>query len=138
MRRRKSREITLRMLYQMETNSETPGVALNRYCEIFPYHENIVDYARVILEGVTKERSVIDSHITDACDHWKIGRLSFVDRNILRIGIYEMLFSPDVPPKVAIDESIELAKKYGNENSSDFVNGVLDRIFRDRYSDKGH
>ncbi len=134
MRRRKSRELALRVLYQLETNSANPQIALENYCSIFPYKQEIVSYAEQILLGVRANRVAIDGYIQEACDHWKINRIAFVDKNILRIGIYEMLFSEDVPPKVAIDESIELAKKYGNEDSGNFINGVLDRVFKDYYA----
>jgi N utilization substance protein B len=132
-RRRKSRELALRMLYQLETNSSNPELALENYCNIFPYQQDVVDYAGLLMLGVKKDREIIDTYIQDASEHWKINRIAFVDKNILRIGIYEMLFSEDVPPKVAIDEAIELAKKYGNEDSGNFINGVLDRVFKDYY-----
>jgi transcription antitermination protein NusB len=133
-RRRKARELALRMLYQMETNGDDPELALAKYCEIFPYQRDIVDHTKLLLSGVTKEKSVIDRYIEDACEHWKMHRITYVDKNILRLGIYEMFFSVDVPPKVAIDEAIELGKKYGNEDSRSFVNGVMDRIFKDYYA----
>lgn len=135
MRRRKSRELALRMLYQLETNSSNPELALENYCNIFPYQQDVVDYAESLMLGVKKDREIIDTYIQDASEHWKINRIAFVDKNILRIGIYEMLFSDDVPPKVAIDEAIELAKKYGNEDSGNFINGVLDRVFKDYYKE---
>lgn len=134
MRRRKARELALRMLYQMETNGDDPELALAKYCEIFPYQKDIVDYTKLLLSGVTMEKSFIDRYIEDACEHWKMNRITYVDKNILRLGIYEMFFSVDVPPKVAIDEAIELGKKYGNEDSRNFINGVMDRIFKDYYA----
>jgi N utilization substance protein B len=134
-RRRKSRELALRMLYQLETNSSNPELALENYCNIFPYQQDVVDYAESLMLGVKKDKEIIDTYIQDASEHWKINRIAFVDKNILRIGIYEMLFSEDVPPKVAIDEAIELAKKYGNEDSGNFINGVLDRVFKDYYKE---
>ena len=138
MRRRKSRELALRMLYQLETNSLNPELALENYCNIFPYQQDVVDYAELLMLGVKKDRGIIDTYIKDASEHWKINRIAFVDKNILRIGIYEMLFSEDVPPKVAINEAIELAKKYGNEDSGNFINGVLDKVFKDYYKEKRH
>ena len=133
MRRRKARELALKMLYQTELNEEDAGAALRRYCEIFPYQGDIVDYARFLLLGVTKHQAQVDGYIEKASEHWKLSRLTYVDKNILRIGTYEMLFSPDVPPKVAIDEAIEMGKKFGSEDSKDFINGILDRILRDKY-----
>lgn len=121
------------MLYQIETNGGDTESALARYCEQFPYHADIVAYARAVLTGVRKEEGAIDGLLETACEHWSLNRITYVDKAILRIGVYEMLFSEDVPPKVAIDEAIELGKKYGNEDSKDFINGVLDRIMRDHY-----
>ena len=123
------------MLYQMEANSENPELALDRYCEAFPYQPDIVEYARFLLSGIKKEREMVDGFIRNASEHWKMDRIAFVDKNVMRIGIYEMFYSPDVPPKVAIDEAIEMGKKYGNEDSGNFINGVLDRILKDYYKD---
>jgi transcription antitermination protein NusB len=132
-RRRKARELALKMLYQMELNEEDREAALRSYCEIFPYQSDVVDYARFLLLGVTKQQARVDDYIEKASEHWKLSRLTYVDKNILRIGTYEMLFSPDVPPKVAIDEAIEMGKKFGSEDSKDFINGILDRILREQY-----
>ena len=121
------------MLYQMELNGDDAEVALRKFCEIFPYQKEIVDYSRFLLVGINKEQQLLDQYIEKASEHWKLSRFTYVDKNILRIGAYEMLFSPDVPPKVAIDEAIELGKKFGSEDSKDFINGILDRILRERY-----
>ncbi len=126
------------MLYQMETNHEDPETALAKYCETFPYQEDIVDYTKLVLSGIKKERERIDGFIKVACENWKIDRIALVDKNVMRVSIFEMLFSPDVPPKVAIDEAIEMGKKYGNEASGDFINGVLDRILKDHYKEQAH
>ena len=133
MRRRKARELALRMLYQVETAGEDPELALARYCEIFPYQQDIIDYSRLLLSGVIQQKESIDSSIETASEHWKLGRITYIDRSILRLAVFEMLFSLDVPPKVAIDEALEMAKKYGNEESKDFINGILDKIFKESY-----
>ena len=117
----------------METNSEDTERALARYCESFPYQQEVIDYTKEVLTGIEREKDAIDKLIKDACDNWRLDRITYVDINILRLGIYEMLFSEDVPPKVAIDEAIEIAKKYGNEDSREFINGVLDRVLKDFY-----
>ncbi len=136
MRRRKARELALRMLYQVETAGEDPELALTRYCESFPYQQDILDYTRLLLSGVRKEQAAIDKHIENASEHWKLGRTTYIDRSILRVAVFEMIFSQDVPPKVAIDEAIELGKKYGNAESRDFINGVLDKILKEFYKTK--
>ena len=117
----------------METNSEDTERALARYCESFPYQQEVIDYTKEVLTGIEREKDAIDRLIKDACDNWRLDRITYVDINILRLGIYEMLFSEDVPPKVAIDEAIEIGKKYGNEDSREFINGVLDRVLKDFY-----
>ena len=135
MRRRKARELALKMLYQMEVNLDAVDGALERYLNVFPHQDDIVDYTRSLLSGVKRERENLDRYIAEASEHWKISRITYVDRNILRVAVFEMLYSPEVPPKVAIDEALELAKKFGGEDSKDFINGVLDRILKDHYRD---
>ena len=117
----------------MELNGDDAETALRRFCEIFPYQKEIVDYSRFLLVGITGEQKRLDEYIEKASEHWKLSRLTYVDKNILRIGTYEMLHAPDVPPKVAIDEAIELGKKFGSEDSKDFVNGILDKILKEYY-----
>ena len=124
------------MLYQVETHGENPLEALTKYCSLFPYQEDIADYARYLLTGIGTHQEKIDEFIRQACEHWRIDRIAYVDKNVLRIGIFEMIFSVDVPPKVAIDEAIEMGKKYGSEDSREFINGVLDRILKDHYKEK--
>ncbi len=137
MRRRKARELALKMLYQVELNGGDVETALRKYCEIFPYQKEIVDYSRFLLNGIIKEQKQLDQYIEEASEHWKLSRFTYVDKNILRIGAYEILYAPDVPPKVAIDEAIELGKKFGSEDSKDFINGILDKILKEFYKEPG-
>jgi N utilization substance protein B len=132
-RRRKARELALKMLYQMEVNQDAPEKALDKYVTVFPYQDDIVSYARFLLSGVKKELADVDRCIEKASEHWKLSRITYVDKNIIRVAVFEMLYSTDVPPKVAIDEALELAKKFGSEDSKDFINGVLDKILKDHY-----
>lgn len=134
MRRRKARELALRMLYQMDTNGEDPELALLKYCETFPYNAEITNYTKTLLAAIKRNKRAIDGLIEGASENWRPERLTYVDRNVLRIGIQELVFSTEIPPKVAIDEGIELAKKYGNEFSREFINGILDRVFKDQYN----
>ena len=136
MRRRKARELALKMLYQMEVNLDAVDGALERYLNVFPHQDDIVAYTRILLSGVRKERENLDRYIAEASEHWKMSRITYVDKNILRVAVFEMLYSLEVPPKVAIDEALELAKKFGSEDSKDFINGVLDRILKDHYKQK--
>jgi transcription antitermination protein NusB len=132
-KRRKARELALKMLYQMEVNKDSADGALRKYTTIFPHQEDIVSYARFLLSGIIQEQGQLDHYIEEASEHWKISRITYVDKNILRLATYEMLYSTEVPPKVAIDEALELAKKFGAEESKDFINGILDRVLKDFY-----
>ena len=124
----------MRMLYQMDTNGEDPELALLKYCETFPYNDEITGYTRTLLAGVKRNKKAIDDLIGGASENWRPERLTYVDRNILRISVQELVFATEIPPKAAIDEGIELAKKYGNEFSREFINGILDRVLRDHYN----
>jgi transcription antitermination factor NusB len=117
----------------MEVNKDNADRALRKYIDIFPHQEEIVTYAKFLLSGITEQQTKLDHYIEVASQHWKLSRITYVDRNILRLAIFEMLFSTEVPPKVAIDEALELGKKFGAEDSKDFINGVLDRVFKDFY-----
>ena len=121
------------MLYQMEVNKESADGALRKYTTIFPHQEDVVSYARFLLSGIMQEQGQLDRYIEEASEHWKISRITYVDKNILRLATYEMLYSEEIPPKVAIDEALELAKKFGAEESKDFINGILDRVLKDFY-----
>ncbi len=90
------------------------------------------DFARNIVEGVVKNQAEIDSTITQFAPDWPLAKITTVDRNILRIGTFELLFNFDIPSKVAINEAIELAKTFGGESSGKFVNGVLGAVYRDQ------
>ena len=109
--RRRGRELALQALYQMDVTGGDPHVP-----------------AAELVHGVLETRTRIDALIAESAEHWRLDRLSQIDRNILRIGAYELLCRRDVPPSVAIDEAIEIAKRFGNDESAVFVNGVLDQI----------
>jgi len=90
--------------------------------------ESVRGFAEDIVNGVNSNKEELDRTITTYAANWEMGRMATVDRNILRIASYELLFAEDIPPKVAINEAIEMAKKYGDKNSGKFVNGILDKI----------
>ena len=95
-------------------------------------HEAAFRYARTLFEGVLEHREEIDRLIGQQAENWRLERMPAVDRNVLRLAVYEMLWQPDVPKLVVLDEAIELAKTFGSENSSRFVNGLLDGLLRTR------
>lgn len=120
MRRRQAREQALRALFQRE------------FLETLEEEDLPEDpYGRKLVQGVEEHREEIDRRIEERAEGWPLERLHSVDRNLLRLAIYELLYEEDVPPEVVIDEAVELAKKYGTERSPAFINGILDRIYKE-------
>ncbi|MBI2082569.1 MAG: transcription antitermination factor NusB [Deltaproteobacteria bacterium] len=129
--RRKARELALQLLYQMEMQDVGPKVVIDRFAESEEYPEEAKKFSYELVEGTYRNRREIDELIEKHSSHWKIARMSAVDRNILRLGVYELSYLNDVPTSVAIDEAIEIAKRFGTENSGAFINGILDNIAKD-------
>ncbi|MCM8831235.1 MAG: transcription antitermination factor NusB [Candidatus Omnitrophica bacterium] len=128
--RSKAREIALYILYQIEISKKDPSLALRDYLEVNPQPPQISDFASLLIEGIVKNLSRIDSVIKKYLKNWEIDRMALIDRNILRLACFELLFLEDIPPKVSINEAIELAKRFGDIDSSKFINGVLDKIYK--------
>ncbi len=124
--------MALKALYLMEYTEAGPAEAVASAESLEIQGEGLRQFACRLAEAVHQNRGKIDRMIVAAADNWRLDRMAVVDRNILRMGAAQLAFMGDeVPPKVAIDESIELAKVYGEEDSSRFINGILDRIYRD-------
>jgi transcription antitermination protein NusB len=135
--RRTGRELALKALYQIDVRGEVSNEDLALFFESFA-GERTDAFALRLVDGAWRERTLIDGVLADALENWSIERLSRVDHNILRIAVYELLRMPDIPARVTIDEAIELAKTYGDQNSGRFVNGVLDQVAnRLKLKDKG-
>ena len=127
--RTKARECALKVLYASEITKDEPKVCADIFWQAHEtIKEEVRSFAMFIVEGVHKNRTYVDSVITKYAKNWQIKRMATIDRNILRIATFELLFAEEVPPKVAINEAIEMAKKYGDKDSGKFVNGVLDKI----------
>jgi N utilization substance protein B len=128
--RRISREIALQVLYQMEFDSTlTPGDGLKQYEDNFKNDQLSLDYSQKLIAGIKEHQKEIDDIIQKFSINWKITRMSHVDRNIIRLSIFEMSHLADeVPKNASINEAIEIAKKFGSEDSSQFINGILDQI----------
>ncbi len=139
------REIALQVLYQIEHGRTEIAVAMGSYrpadligeAEPWPIGKTSqtaedtqegLAFARSLVEGVSQHQEEIDRYLARAAKNWRIERMSAVDRMILRIGAFELLYQPDRPRAVVIDEAVELAKRYGAEQSASFVNGVLDGL----------
>jgi transcription antitermination protein NusB len=129
--RRKAREAAVQVLYQIDLTGEDPERALELYFEHLTATEDAREFAGELVRGCVVHRDVIDAKIRDVSRHWRLERMARVDRNILRLSTFELLFLPDVPRKVTLNEAVELAKRFGDEDSPAFVNGVLDRIASD-------
>ena len=133
-KRREGREAAVQYLYQLETNSEHAGTVFARFWELRSAKgkdaasSRTRAFAEQLVEGVTAHREEVDSRIKKYAANYDLHRIAVVDRSVLRLAIYEMLHCADVPPVVCINEAIEIAKKFGSEDSGGFVNGILDRV----------
>ena len=127
MQRRKARELVLHLLYEREF-VDTP------LAKMISEHEDTNDqseYVEETLRGVVEYLADLDDVINRYAVGWRVERLAVLDRNVLRLGLYELLHASDIPAEVAIDEAVELAKKYGTEQAQSFINGILDRVWKD-------
>lgn len=129
-KRRRARELALQCLYQWDFHGAGGDEPIQIFWESRHDSEQIKDFAETIVEGVKRDCGKIDELIESQSRHWKLYRMSRIDRNILRIAVFEMLDCEDIPPKVSIDEAIEIGKKFGTTQSGAFINGILDQISR--------
>jgi len=126
--RRRAREIAVQVLYQMEANPLDPQEALELFWRTASASGQVKEFAARIVEGVQQHRKEIDTLIKKHSEHWRLERIDRVDKNILRMGAFELLFCDDIPRKVALNEAIDIGKKFGTEESGAFINGILDKI----------
>ena len=130
-KRTKAREFALQFLYMLDIRGDEILGDEDAFFAEQTDDAEIISFAGDLVRGVAEQRETIDAAIEESTQNWELCRIATVDRNILREAIYELLFRPDIPPKVSINEAIELGKKYSTSNSGGFVNGILDRIKRD-------
>lgn len=128
--RRKARELALNALFQGEMTATSAVENFPLLCENFEINKKAIPYGRELVYGITDKRDELDAKIEGSAVNWRVSRMSVLDRNIIRLASYEMMFKEDVPPRVAIDEAIELAKRYCGEDSPGFINGILDAILK--------
>jgi N utilization substance protein B len=127
--RRKSREFALQVLFSVDASGEPADRALNLFwCNNSGIEQDTVSFTDELVRGVVSKLSEIDPIISANSSNWKISRMAIVDRNILRLAIFELFFLRDIPKRVTINEAIEIAKEFGTEESGSFVNGILDKI----------
>ncbi|NIT13311.1 MAG: transcription antitermination factor NusB [Candidatus Dadabacteria bacterium] len=136
--RRRAREHSLQFLYQIDLlQSSSKHNDIIKQVELYWDNKDklpekqVIDFSNRINIGTAENLQSLDEIISKYSKNWKLNRLSKIDRNILRIAVYELLFMKDVPGKVVINEAIEIAKKYGTEESGSFINGILDKINKD-------
>jgi N utilization substance protein B len=128
-KRSRAREVALQLLFQRDANAAVPRPIIEDFARGRLRDETLIKFCLTLYDGVLAHLADIDAKLTAAAENWRLVRMANVDRNVLRLGAYELLFpTEDAPPAVALDEAIELARRYGSEDSPAFVNGVLDRI----------
>ena len=132
--RRKAREVTMQALYALEINNGLPQDVLELCDDSFNNSENDI-YTRELFNCVVEKQSWADDIISQCLENWEYGRVAILDKILLRMGVSEIYHIDDVPPKVSISEMVEIAKVYSTEESSSFVNGILDTIYKN-YSEK--
>jgi N utilization substance protein B len=128
--RSRAREVALQALYQEDLNPQESPKMLSRFLASNLNNEDLRDFARQLVMGVKRNQEELDSLLEAQADNWSLSRMAATDRNVLRLGAYEIRYS-NTPDRVAIDEAIELAKRFGAANSSQFVNGILDKLLEE-------
>jgi transcription antitermination protein NusB len=137
--RRKAREIALQVLYQLDVLKIDVEGAIELFWDNFDAPEEVRKFSHQLIEGTWSNVDEIDRLISSCSENWSIARMSKVDKNILRMAVYELLYCQDIPPKVTLNEAIDLGKVYGSENSGSFINGILDALYaRLRKKDADH
>jgi N utilization substance protein B len=131
--RRKARELAVQMLYQYDLSGNGPDMIIDTFEDLQKSKPNTREFAAKIFRGTVDHLPDIDGMIQAQADNWRLSRMAVVDRNIIRLSVYEFLHESDTPKLVVIDEAIEIAKKFGTDKSSQFINGILDGILK-RYN----
>lgn len=127
-KRRRAREIALKVLYEMEYNEDSYEDVVKRLVTEERLEAELAEFLNQLLSACTENRQRIDTCIEGRSEHWKLSRMPSVDRNLLRLGMTELIYITDIPKSVTINEYLEIAKRYGTEDSSGFINGILDKF----------
>ena len=126
-RRSRAREVALQVLYQEDLNPTTDLVGLDRFLHGRLAARDLIEFATSLVAGVRQNRAELDDILGQTADNWTLSRMAATDRNVLRLGAYELLHTT-TPGRVIINEAVELAKRFGSKQSAQFVNGILDRL----------
>ena len=131
-KRTKAREAALKILYAIDITGEEPKKCIDTFWQDNEEKDlEVKTFANALVLGAVNKSKEIDKVISERATNWQMGRMAVIDRNILRFAAYELLFADEIPPKVTINEAIDIAKRYGDSESGKFVNGVLDKINKD-------
>ncbi|MDH4321519.1 MAG: transcription antitermination factor NusB [Desulfobulbaceae bacterium] len=126
--RRKARELVLQSLYQSELNGKPLSETFRLLREHFEIDKKALPYAAELIEGMGENHADLDQRISKQTKNWRMERMSLIDRNIIRIGAYELCFRPEIPAEVVINEALEVARRYSTDEAAPFINGILDGI----------
>jgi transcription antitermination protein NusB len=126
--RSRAREVALQLLFQRDHNPGVDRSAIERFVRERLSEADLQTFCLSLYDGVVAHAEEIDQRLSQAAENWRLPRMAGVDRNVLRLGTFELLFAPDTPANVALDEAIDLARRYGSAESAAFVNGVLDQV----------
>ncbi len=123
-----ARECALKILYRIEISKESVTASLKDFWSVEQVDKEVKDFTNSLVKGTHGNLPRIDEIISKYADNWELKRIAVIDKNVLRMGIFQLLYRDDIPPKVSINEGIDLAKKYGDVDSGKFVNGILDKV----------
>lgn len=127
-KRTRARELALQALYQLDIQGESFSEEVGAFVHDEESDSETAEFALSLVRGVILEQDVIDARIREVAQNWDLERMAIVDRNVLRMATQELMFMDEIPPKVSINEAIELGKRFSTKNSGAFINGILDRI----------
>jgi len=130
--RRKARELALQMLFENDVSGTEPAEMFSRSADLARSPEGVGTFTKRLVSGTLGHREALDRIISKQAEHWRLSRMPIVDRNILRLALYELLYEPDTPRPVVIDEALEIAKRFSTPQSSQFINGILDGVLKSR------
>jgi N utilization substance protein B len=126
--RRRARELAMQALFYMDMRQGDPSEMLDHYCRCFAPPRKILPFFLKLVQGVLDSKPQLNEIIENFSSNWKVHRMSCVDRNVMRIAVYELMFCDEIPSKVSINEAVDVGKKFGTEESGAFINGILDSI----------
>jgi len=130
--RRKARELALQMLFENDVSGTEAAEMFERSSDLAKSPESVGSFTKRLVSGTLGHRDALDKIISKQAEHWRLSRMPIVDRNILRLALYELLYEPDTPRPVVIDEALEIAKRFSTPQSSQFINGILDGVLKAR------